>query len=85
MWTHSSEKSFVCERAFSEYGSLVTHMRTHSGERLYFCETCGRAFSKSGHLETHMWTRSGEKSFVCETCSLVTHMQTHSGGTTVRP
>ena len=74
-------------KAFARGGNLAAHMRTHTCEKPYNCETCGQAFTTSGSLATHMRTHTGERPYVCETCGrafsesgqMATHMRTHTG------
>ena len=56
MRTHSGDRPYACitcGQAFSQSGSLTTHMRIHSGDRPYACTTCGQTFSKSDNLARH--------------------------------
>ena len=80
-------KCETCDKAFSQSGDLVRHMRTHSGVKPYACELCDKAFSQAGNLASHMLTHTGVKPWVCQTCgraftkssNLASHMLTHSG------
>ncbi|CAG5129169.1 unnamed protein product [Candidula unifasciata] len=59
---HSNERKYVCTAdncpyGFKTKGGLVRHMRRHTGERPFTCESCGRAFSESGALSRHMKSR----------------------------
>ncbi|XP_071076169.1 histone-lysine N-methyltransferase PRDM9 isoform X2 [Desmodus rotundus] len=66
---------------------LITHQRTHSGEKPHVCRECGRGFTYKSVLITHQRTHSGEKPYVCRECgggftcksNLITHQRTHSG------
>ncbi|KAL4235692.1 hypothetical protein ACF0H5_004085 [Mactra antiquata] len=72
----------VCSRVFPREKSLQAHMRTHTGERPYFCDYpgCGKSFCQSGQLKTHQRLHTGEKPFACsvEGCkSRFTHANRH--------
>ncbi|CAI2356307.1 unnamed protein product [Caenorhabditis sp. 36 PRJEB53466] len=69
--THDSK--FVClwkgcDREFKMFKAkykLVNHMRVHTGERPFECETCHKVFARSENLKIHKRIHSGEKPFKC--------------------
>ena len=51
----------VCGSAFPDSKGLKSHMKTHTGEKPYYCEVCWSAFLERSILEKHMSTHTGEK------------------------
>ena len=55
---HNGRKDHKCDscaKAFSEAGSLKTHINSvHNGQKDYKCDICGKAFSQAGSLNTHI-------------------------------
>uniref|UniRef100_H2ZG47 C2H2-type domain-containing protein n=1 Tax=Ciona savignyi TaxID=51511 RepID=H2ZG47_CIOSA len=47
---------------------MKLHVRTHTGDELYGCTSCGKKFPYKSSLQTHMILHSGEKSFTCTVC-----------------
>ncbi|GAB1604932.1 transcription factor E4F1-like [Argonauta hians] len=63
MLTHSDKREHHClfegcTYAFKTKGSLIRHMRRHTGERPYTCDMCKRTFTESGALSRHLKSRT---------------------------
>ncbi|XP_041355863.1 uncharacterized protein LOC121373348 [Gigantopelta aegis] len=80
-----------CEKVFMYGHVLKQHLRTHSGERPYICDSCGKGFRQISHLNEHRKVVCGnsrlEPGFECSLCKrrfsykqgLTVHMRIHTG------
>ncbi len=57
-----------CDMKFLQLCHLITHKRTHSGEKPYQCDICPKNFARSDQLTLHKRTHTGEKPYECDSC-----------------
>ena len=85
---HGGMKPFqcpVCQRSFK--GHFLQHLRTHTDEKPFRCETCGHCFAQRSQLKVHMRTHTGERPYKCKICkqafshstALKLHIRLHTG------
>ena len=68
---HAGEKPFksiYCPMAFAVKCNLISHVRTHTGENLYWGTEYSKAFSTNSHLKCHLRIHTGEKPDQCNLC-----------------
>ena len=61
----------ACDYSTSSKANLARHKRKHTGERAWFCRTCGKTCARSDDLRKHerIHDQDGGKIYACATCA----------------
>ncbi|XP_005995647.1 zinc finger and BTB domain-containing protein 8B [Latimeria chalumnae] len=58
-----------CPYTAKQKGILKRHIRSHTGERPYPCETCGKRFTRQEHLRSHaISVHRSNRPIICKGC-----------------
>jgi uncharacterized Zn-finger protein len=69
----SGKSSYVCGwgecsregRPFAKRHKIMTHIRSHTGERPFACDTCGKRFARHDSLVTHSKLHNKKRAYHC--------------------
>ena len=71
----------ICNKCFSQSGSLEIHMMVHTQENPFNCEQCGKHLSTIKEFKRHQRKHTGEKPYLCNQCekkfSQIGHLRRH--------
>lgn len=63
-------KCNICTKEFRKKPELLSHLRTHSGERPFGCNLCTQSFTSKKLLRQHLPIHSGVKPHLCKYCGI---------------
>jgi len=58
----------ICQKKFSEHGTLKQHLLRHEGHKPYVCCDCPKRFCTVFELRAHQAVHSEVKQFCCTLC-----------------
>ena len=59
---HYKKICYICHKAFSQHTKMHVHMRVHTREKPFHCDSCGKDFSRHYNLRVHiMRAHKGKK------------------------
>ncbi|XP_062250587.1 zinc finger protein 333-like [Platichthys flesus] len=57
-----------CGRESKSISQMISHIKTHTGEKLFACPICGKGYKFKGNMKVHMQNHNEERRFGCDIC-----------------
>ena len=84
--THEGLRCQKCNKQFSTKGNLKIHVKLHTGQFKFYCDTCRKGFNNLSHYKQHMRGHEGVR-YHCQYCyklfvnkvNLQYHLSSHTG------